>query len=59
MTWSIQSVPGGTDISLSYAAGGYVKDGFDELSKGADRVLEEQLLRLKKLVDGEPVPAPH
>jgi uncharacterized protein YndB with AHSA1/START domain len=56
MTWSIQSVPGGTDISLSYVAGGYVKDGFDELSKAADRVLGEQLLRLKKLVDGEPAP---
>jgi uncharacterized protein YndB with AHSA1/START domain len=56
MTWSIQSVPGGTDISLSYVAGGYAKDGFDELSKAADRVLGEQLLRLKKLVDGEPAP---
>jgi uncharacterized protein YndB with AHSA1/START domain len=56
MTWSIQSVPGGTDISLSYVVGGYVKDGFDELSKASDRVLAEQLLRLKKLVDGEPAP---
>jgi uncharacterized protein YndB with AHSA1/START domain len=56
MTWSLQSVPGGTDISLSYVAGGYVKDGFDELSKAADHVLGEQLLRLKKLVDGEPAP---
>jgi uncharacterized protein YndB with AHSA1/START domain len=54
MTWSIQSVAGGTDISLSYVAGGYVKDGFDESSKAVDRVLGEQLLRLKKLVDGEP-----
>jgi len=56
MTWSIQSVPGGTDISVSYVVGGYVKDGFDELSKAADRVLAEQLLRLKKLADGEPAP---
>ncbi len=56
MTWSIQSVAGGTDISLTYAVGGYVKDGFDELSKAVDRVLAEQLVRLKKLADGEPAP---
>ena len=56
MTWNIQSVAGGTDISLTYTAGGYVKDGFDDLSKGMDRVLGEQLLRLKKLVDGGPAP---
>jgi len=56
MTWSVQSAAGGTDISLTYAVGGYVKDGFDDLSKGVDRVLAEQLLRLKKLVDGETAP---
>jgi uncharacterized protein YndB with AHSA1/START domain len=56
MTWSVQSVAGGTDISLTYAVGGYVKDGFDDLSKGVDHVFGEQLLRLKKLVDGEPAP---
>ncbi len=54
MTWSIQSNAGGTDITLSYAVGGYVKDGFDDLSKAADLVLDEQLGRLKKLVDGGP-----
>ncbi|HXC07782.1 MAG TPA: SRPBCC domain-containing protein [Steroidobacteraceae bacterium] len=56
MTWSIQSVPGGTDVSLTYAVGGYVKDGFDDLSKGVDHVLGEQLVRLKKLIDGETAP---
>ncbi len=56
MTWSIQSVAGGTDISMTYAVGGYVKDGFDDLSKGVDHVLGEQLARLKKLADE---PAPH
>jgi uncharacterized protein YndB with AHSA1/START domain len=56
MTWSVQSAAGGTDISMTYAVGGYVKDGFDDLSKGVDHVLGEQLARLKKLVDGEPAP---
>jgi hypothetical protein len=52
MTWSVKSGAAGTDISLSYAVGGYVKDGFDGLSKAADRVLGEQIERLKKLLDG-------
>jgi hypothetical protein len=56
MTLSVKSVADGTDISLTYAIGGYAKDGFDGLSKAADRVLSEQLQRLKKLVDAESGP---
>jgi hypothetical protein len=65
MTWSVKSAAdGGTDISLTYAVGGYAKDGFDELSQAADHVLGEQLERLKKLVDGAaaaraPAPSSH
>ena len=51
MTWSIKGGADGTDITFGYAVGGYVKDGFDGLSKAADRVLGEQLDRLKKLLD--------
>jgi uncharacterized protein YndB with AHSA1/START domain len=56
MTWSVQSAAGGTDVSMTYAVGGYVKDGFEDLSKGVDHVLGEQLVRLKKLIDET---APH
>jgi hypothetical protein len=59
MTLSVKSVADGTDISLTYAIGGYAKDGFDGLSKAADGVLGEQLERLKKLVDGESAPRGH
>lgn len=52
MTWSVKSNGSGSDISISYAVGGYVKDGFDALSKAADRVLGEQIERLKKTIDG-------
>ena len=38
-------------MSISYALGGYAKDGFDMLSKAADHVLGEQLERLRKLID--------
>jgi polyketide cyclase/dehydrase/lipid transport protein len=59
MTWSVKSAAGGTDISITYAIGGYTKDGFDELSKAVDQVLGEQLERLKKLLDSEAAPRAH
>ena len=52
MTWSVKAGASGSEISISYAAGGYVKDGFEALSKGVDHVLGEQLERLRKLIDG-------
>jgi hypothetical protein len=60
MTWSVKSAAGGgTDISFTYALGGYAKDGLEGMSKMADQVLGEQLGRLKKVVDGEPLPQGH
>ncbi|MDP9010378.1 MAG: SRPBCC family protein [Pseudomonadota bacterium] len=52
MTWTVKGSAGGTEISVSYAVGGYAKDGFDAVSKGVDHVLGEQLERLRKLIDG-------
>jgi len=51
MTWALKSSANGTDISVSYTLGGYARDGFDVLSKAADRVLGEQIERLRKLID--------
>jgi uncharacterized protein YndB with AHSA1/START domain len=51
MTWSVKAGAGGTDISVTYALGGYSKEGFDGLSKAADHVLGEQIERLRKLID--------
>jgi hypothetical protein len=56
MTLSVKSVADGTDISLTYALSGYIKDGFDELSKRADHVLAEQMERLSKLADAGSAP---
>lgn len=56
MTWILKSAADGTDLSMSYGVGGYNKDGFDELSKVVDRVLGEQVERLKRLVEGAPLP---
>ncbi len=52
LTWSVKSAAEGSDVSLTYALGGYFKDGTDELSKAADRVLGEQVERLKKSIEG-------
>ena len=51
MTWTVKSGAGGTDLSVSYSIGGYAKDGFDGAAKAADRVLAEQIERLRKLID--------
>jgi hypothetical protein len=59
MTLSVKSAGEGTDISLTYALSGYIKDGFDDLSKAADQVLGEQMERLKKLVDADAAPHGH
>jgi uncharacterized protein YndB with AHSA1/START domain len=42
---------GGTNLTLTYAVGGYVKNGFDDLSKAVDSVLGSQVARLKKLIE--------
>jgi uncharacterized protein YndB with AHSA1/START domain len=52
MTWTLKSVGGGTDISLTYAISGMSAQGFDSLSKGVDGVLAEAVGRLKKLLEG-------
>lgn len=48
MTWSVKAAGDGTDLSLTYALGGYSKDGFEELAKAADQVLTEQVEHLRQ-----------
>ncbi|HEX4242888.1 MAG TPA: SRPBCC family protein [Steroidobacteraceae bacterium] len=59
MTFVIKpAAGGGSEVSLTYAVGGYAKDGFDTLSKAADEVLAAQLAGLKKFIDGGPAATP-
>jgi uncharacterized protein YndB with AHSA1/START domain len=51
MTWTLKAVGDGTDLSLTYVLGGYSKDGFEQLSKGADGVLTDQVARLKRSIE--------
>jgi len=52
MTWSVKSVADGTDISFTYVVGGYAKDGLAGMANMTDKVLGEQIERLKKSVGG-------
>jgi len=47
----IESTPSGAQVTLTYVAGGYSAQGFDELSKGVDQVLGQQLERLKRAIE--------
>jgi hypothetical protein len=51
MTWTLKAFGDGTDLSLTYVLGGYNKDGFEQLSKGADGVLTDQVARLKRSIE--------
>jgi uncharacterized protein YndB with AHSA1/START domain len=51
LTWKLKPAADGTDLSVTYALGGYNKDGFAELSQAGDSVLTTQVGRLKKLIE--------
>ena len=51
MTLNVQSAGEATDLTVTYAVGGYSKDGFETLSKAVDHVLGEQVARLQKLAE--------
>ncbi len=51
LTWKLEAAEDGTRLYLTYALGGYNKDGFAELSKAADGVLTLQVNRLKNLIE--------
>lgn len=55
MTWTFQPAAKGTTVELTYAAGGYRRDGFKDLAPTLDRVLREQIERYQHYVDtGKP-----
>ena len=47
LSWRLAPVPGGTEITQTYAIGGYVPVGADKLAPAVDGVLAGQLARLK------------
>lgn len=51
LTWALKAVGDGTDLSVTYALGGYNKEGFEQLSKAVDSVLTAQITRLKASIE--------
>jgi uncharacterized protein YndB with AHSA1/START domain len=51
MTISLKPAADGTDLTLSYNVGGYLKDGFASWATPVDGVLSEQVARLKAFIE--------
>lgn len=51
MTVALTSGANTTHLAMTYTVGGYSRRGFFELSKAVDGVLNEQVARLKRLVE--------
>jgi uncharacterized protein YndB with AHSA1/START domain len=57
MTWDFEDAGEGTRIRFTYAVGGYMDGGLDQMSGAVDYVLAEALLRLKSYIEtGSPEP---
>jgi hypothetical protein len=59
MTWKITPAPDGSDVELTYAVGGFAKDGLDKLAGSVDGVLGEQVQRLKQFIETGAPPKMH
>lgn len=58
MTISLKATPDGTDLSLTYNVGGYLKGDLASWATPVDTVLGEQVARLKSYIEtGTPEPA--
>lgn len=53
MTFVLKPADGGTQVTLTYNAGGYYKGGLDAMAAIVDQVVGEQLAHLKSAVAGK------
>ena len=51
--WTLKPAEGGVNVTLSYVVGGYIRGGMEQWAPRVDRVLDEQLQRLKGFVEGK------
>ena len=52
LSWILKPAEGGTSVTQSYVVGGYIRGGMEQWAPRVDRVLDEQLQRLKSFVEG-------
>ena len=53
LSWTLKPAEGGTNVTQSYVVGGYIRSGMEQWAPRVDRVLDEQLQRLKSFVEGK------
>jgi uncharacterized protein YndB with AHSA1/START domain len=53
LSWTLKPGEGGTNVTQSYVVGGYIRGGMEQWAPRVDRVLDEQLQRLKSYVEGK------
>jgi uncharacterized protein YndB with AHSA1/START domain len=53
LSWILKPAEGGTSVTQSYVVGGYIRSGMEQWAPRVDRVLDEQLQRLKSFVEGK------
>ena len=51
LTWRLSPAANGTTLELTYGVGGYMPDGFEAMAPAVERVLGEQVERLKRFVE--------
>lgn len=54
MVWTLTANGADTDVTLNFRAGGYVKEGLGKWAEPVDKVLAEQIARLKQTVETKP-----
>ena len=54
MTWEFADDGDDTAVTWSYAVGGYLEGGLDQISGAVDAVLIDQMTRLKEFVEQQP-----
>jgi uncharacterized protein YndB with AHSA1/START domain len=52
LSWTLKPAEGGTSVTQSYVVGGYIRSGMEQWAPRVDRVIDEQLQRLKSFVEG-------
>jgi uncharacterized protein YndB with AHSA1/START domain len=51
MSWDFEPTKQGTLVKMRYTVGGYLPGGFEGIPEAVDRVLSEQIQRLKRFVE--------
>jgi transposase len=55
MTWSLSKIDSGTNVKVTYSVGGYRPGGLQKMASLVDKVMFEQLKRLKEYIEKQTI----